>query len=153
MIEITKSIEWNMGHRVPFHKNKCRSPHGHRYKLELTLGGDISQEKGTSQEGMLYDFGDIKRILSEKIYKVVDHAFMACKDDELMAPLALGPGKDLNFILVPFIPTVENIVAWCYQLLQDAFPPTLKIVRLRLFETPTSWADFYPQKLFIEQQG
>lgn len=146
MIEITKSIEWNMGHRVPFHKNKCRSPHGHRYKLELTLGGDISQEKGASQEGMLYDFGDIKKILSQRIYKVVDHAFMAFKDDELIAPLAHGPGKDLNFILVPFIPTVENIVSWCYDLLQDAFPENLKIVRLRLFETPTSWADFYPSK-------
>jgi 6-pyruvoyltetrahydropterin/6-carboxytetrahydropterin synthase len=77
MLEITKAIEWDMGHRVPNHKHKCRNPHGHRYRLEMTVAGEVSVEKGTSQEGMVHDFGDIKNHLLEKIYSKLDHCFLA----------------------------------------------------------------------------
>jgi 6-pyruvoyltetrahydropterin/6-carboxytetrahydropterin synthase len=41
MTEVTKIVEWDMGHRVPNHKSKCRNPHGHRYRLEVTIGGPL----------------------------------------------------------------------------------------------------------------
>ena len=66
MIEITKVIEWDMGHRIPRHNGMCRTPHGHRYRLEVTITSDNLGDKGTSQEGMVLDFKDIKRTITEK---------------------------------------------------------------------------------------
>lgn len=141
MLEITKAIEWDMGHRVPNHNGKCRNPHGHRYRLEMTVSGRISEEKGSSLEGMVHDFGDIKQHLHEKIYVQLDHCFLATEEDPIFAPLAKEE-PDLKIFLVPFVPTAENIVVWCYQRLSENFPAHLKIVRLRLFETPTSYAEY-----------
>ncbi len=142
MIQITKIIEWDMGHRVPQHRHKCRNPHGHRYKLELTLSGPVSCVKGSSQEGMICDFGDIKTLMLESIHQKLDHCFMASEDDPIFSDLAQGKGQDLNILLVPFVPTAENIVLWCYERLHPILPTNLSIVRLRLFETPSSYAEY-----------
>lgn len=145
MIEITKSIEWDMGHRIPNHKSKCRNPHGHRYKLEVTLAGPVSTERGASHEGMVYDFGDIKQHLMDKVHAQLDHCFLASEEDLVFAPLAKNESLGLKIILVPFVPTAENILLWCYQLLMQDYPATVPIVRLRLFETPSSYVEYIPQ--------
>jgi 6-pyruvoyltetrahydropterin/6-carboxytetrahydropterin synthase len=144
MLKITKAIEWDMGHRVPNHKHKCRNPHGHRYRLEMTVLGQVSEEKGSSQEGMVHDFGDIKQHLHDKVYNILDHCFLASEEDAIFAPLAHDKALDLKIVLVPFIPTAENILVWCYERLIQDFPQHLSIVRLRLFETPTSFAEYRP---------
>ncbi len=141
MLEITKIIEWDMGHRVPNHKHKCRHPHGHRYRLEMTVAGPVSEIKGSSDEGMVCDFGDIKDHMLNKIYSKLDHCFLASEEDPVFKPLAHDKSLDLNIVLVPFVPTAENILVWCQQRLLENFPSHLKLVRLRLFETPTSYAE------------
>ena len=139
-MEVTKTIEWDMGHRVPNHKNKCRNPHGHRYRLTLSLKGLIKQEPGTSDEGMVLDFSDVKALMRQHIENKLDHSFMIHEGDSLMANLA-NEHPELGFIKVPFIPTAENITTWCYQQLLPHIPPGIEISRLRLYETPNSWAE------------
>ena len=73
---ITKEIGIDMGHRVPNHKSKCRNPHGHRYTLEVTITAPLIDTDGASDEGMIFDFGDIKKHMMEKIHDVLDHGFM-----------------------------------------------------------------------------
>ena len=77
MVSVTKVIEWDMGHRVPNHKHKCANPHGHRYRLELTVTGLVSEQKGSSSEGMVVDFSDIKKAMMDRIHEPLDHCFMA----------------------------------------------------------------------------
>ena len=144
MLEITKAIEWDMGHRIPNHKSKCRNPHGHRYRLEVTVAGPVSKEKGASHEGMVHDFGDIKEHLMSKVHALLDHCFLASEEDGIFAPLAQNEALGLKIILVPFIPTAENILIWCYKLLTQDYPAQVPMVRLRLFETPTSFVEFVP---------
>ena len=55
---ITKCLEIDMGHRVPNHKSKCATPHGHRYKIEVGVDDKVIDTKGVSDEGMVIDFGD-----------------------------------------------------------------------------------------------
>ena len=147
MVEVTKMVEWDMGHRVPNHKSKCRNPHGHRYRLEVTVGGPIIDDAGTSSEGMVIDFSDIKAVITEKIHDVLDHGFMLYEGDTIMNRLLNeeANGKEnCEFIVitVPFIPTAENIVRWCHEQIKDHLPEGTKATRLRLFETPNSWADY-----------
>jgi 6-pyruvoyltetrahydropterin/6-carboxytetrahydropterin synthase len=145
MIEVTKVIEWDMGHRVPNHKSKCRNPHGHRYRLELTVGGDLEAAAGNSSEGMVFDFGDIKKLMTQHVHDVIDHGFMIYEGDTIMRSFFSNCHDDEFCVLVvPFIPTAENISAWCYRQLRPHFPDSIEIVNVRVFETPNSWADYKP---------
>ena len=145
MLELTKTIEWDMGHRIPNHLGKCKFPHGHRYRLEVTIRGQVSTLKNTSSEGMIYDLSNFKHLLCQKIQDSLDHRFMIYKDDKLLKDLFSDPlKKELNLLFVPFIPTAENIVFWCYQQIKDAFNTTITISRCRLFESPNSFVDFIP---------
>lgn len=145
MIEITKIIEFDMGHRVPNHKSKCRNPHGHRYRMELTVRGRLVAQNGASSEGMIIDFADVKRHMMERVHDVVDHGFMVYEKDQVMRQFFDGNAdRDFRFIVVPFVPTAENISQWCYEQLAPCFPPDIDIVRVRIYESPNSWADYCP---------
>ena len=43
---IRRYVETDTGHRVPNHKSKCRHFHGHRYRFEAEIEGDVVTEKG-----------------------------------------------------------------------------------------------------------
>lgn len=140
---ITKTIEWDMGHRIPNHKSKCKNPHGHRYKLEVYLKGDLIEKNGKSDEGMVMDFSDIKIILSEEVKRICDHAFMIYKKDKKMLDF-FNKNDDFKYIVVPFIPTAECIAKWIYEKLEkrfvDKYKTGLILDSVRLWETPTSAA-------------
>ena len=76
-----------MGHRIPNHDGKCKFPHGHRYRLETTIRGQVSTLKNTSSEGMIYDLSKLKLILRQKIQDRLDHRFMIYKEDKLLKNL------------------------------------------------------------------
>lgn len=133
-----------MGHRVPNHQGKCRNPHGHRYRLEMTVHGDICTEQGSGKEGMVLDFGEIKSLLTTKIHDALDHRFMVSRSDCLLQALPEAMLKDMDFFVVDFIPTAENIIIWCYKQLRNSLPAGAELAALRLYETPNSWADYRP---------
>lgn len=142
-MKITKILERDMGHRVPNHESKCRNLHGHRYKAEITLEGDVIGEKGVSSEGMVIDFSHIKRIAGGFIDEVLDHGYM-CQEGDVVGDVVEAQGWKLQ--RVPFVPTAENIVAWLFDKLQPTFEDTygtkLQLASIRLYETPTSYVDY-----------
>ena len=142
MLEITRIIEWDMGHRIPFHKNQCSMLHGHRYRLEVTLKGPVIDEKQTSNEGMVFDFGDLKGIMKKKIHDYLDHKTLLYKNDLLIKSWPSEKLLRFGIKTVDFIPTAENIVSWCYRELEHAFPEPIKISSCRLYETPNNWVDY-----------
>jgi len=142
-MKIAKQIEWDMGHRVTHHRSKCRNLHGHRYKAEICLEGDLVELKGVSEEGMVIDFGDIKKIAMKHIHNVLDHGFMLWEKDNLLVNFFMK-NRDLKHIIVPFVPTSENIAAWIFVNLdkkfKDRFKTGLKLHSVKLWETPNSMA-------------
>ena len=87
---IRRWVETDTGHRVPNHNSKCRHMHGHRYRWEAELEGDVVAKKGVSEEGMLMDFSDVSSILNTVIHDVVDHAFLVSKRSEAKKPFLYG---------------------------------------------------------------
>ena len=61
-MKIGKVIQWDMGHRVLNHRSICKGLHGHRYKAEICVEGKLIEKSGVSEEGMVIDFSDIKKI-------------------------------------------------------------------------------------------
>lgn len=142
--EITRHLEFDAGHRIPNHHGQCRHLHGHRYQIEVTLRGELSQVTGSPHEGMIMDFGDIKQILQEIIIDPWDHSFFVANSDEIMINfLKTIPGHKTT--LIKDIPTAENLARYAFDLLaprlNSQFQGKIKLKQLRLFETPNCWAD------------
>ncbi len=140
-MKISRIIEWDMGHRITNHKSKCRNLHGHRYKAEICLEGNLITKSGDSYEGMVLDFGDMKTIANEKIDKELDHSFMIWESDEVLVKF-FQENEDLKHTIVPFTPTAENIAAWLYEILSESFRESygdrLRLDYIKLWETPNS---------------
>jgi len=144
MLTITKRLEFDAGHRIPQHKSQCRNLHGHRYALEITLEGEPVDDPGSSDHGMLMDFTDVKTIAKEHLVDLWDHAFLVHDGDTLILDLlAKIPGH--KTVVLDRVPTAENLVAVAFEILEPLYTARfghhLTLKKLRLYETPTSWAD------------
>jgi 6-pyruvoyltetrahydropterin/6-carboxytetrahydropterin synthase len=145
MLTITKRLEFDAGHRIPQHKSQCRNLHGHRYALEITLQGEPVDDPTSSDHGMLMDFSDVKAIAKEHLVDKWDHAFIVFEDDTLIRDLLEKiPGH--KTVVVDRVPTAENLVAIAFETLEplytERFGNHLRLQRMRLYETPTGWADY-----------
>jgi 6-pyruvoyltetrahydropterin/6-carboxytetrahydropterin synthase len=143
-MQITTRLEFDAGHRIPFHKSQCRSLHGHRYAIEITLSGDIIQQEGVSENGMVMDFSDVKAIARRSVVDVWDHAFLVYRDDKTVLDF-LNTLPEHKTVVMQSVPTAENMAAEAFRILQaqyrDTYGNHLKLERVRLYETPNSWAD------------
>lgn len=150
VVAITRKIEFDAGHRIPYHESKCRNIHGHRYVLEATVIGSVTEEHN-SQHGMVVDFGNLKQILMELIGDRWDHAFLVWGGDAMMleALAAFPSGKDGHkTVMLNDVPTVENLVRYAGLKLRDYLVKnnsTFKVQNVRLYETPNCWADWSPE--------
>ena len=142
-MKIGKVIQWDMGHRVLNHRSVCKGLHGHRYKAEICVEGDLVEKKDASEEGMVIDFADIKKTAQKFIQEELDHAFMVWeKDIELLEFFQNSKGH--KPVIVPFTPTAENVAAYIFNELKDKFTDVFKtglhLQSVKLWETPSSYA-------------
>ena len=118
--------------------------HGHRYRWEVELEGEVVTQGGSSDEGMLMDFSDVSEILNRHIHDLVDHAFIVyAGDNEAIAALSqLDDGH--RTLVVPFVPTAENLAKWAYEQVEPhiktSYGNSLRLYAFHVRETPKSWA-------------
>lgn len=143
---ITRRIEFDAAHRIPEHTSKCRNLHGHRYVLEATISGLIHRD------GMVVDFGILKTIMQAEVGNQFDHALLAYSGDELIERIRPLLPDWHKTILLPFVPSVENLVVECFSRIEKALPKEAQMHRVRLYETPNCYADVYGES-FHENQG
>lgn len=137
---ITKYIEIDMGHRIPNHKSKCRNLHGHRYRIEVCVSGDVIDLDGQSDEGMVIDFSDVKNALM-KIDELYDHSCVVYHADEYIGLFEAMKDDDLKINIVGFIPTAENLAQHWYYFLKNLLEDNrIKVEWVKVYETPTSTA-------------
>jgi len=141
---ITRRLEFDAGHRIPNHTSQCRHLHGHRYAIEITLSGDIITDEGQSEQGMVMDFSDVKRIANEKLVDAWDHAFLVYRGDRVVSDF-LASLPEHKTVILDAIPTAENLAQIAFGILDPAYRDTygnhLRLERVRLYETPNNWAD------------
>jgi len=137
LVTATLKYEWDMGHRLPDHKGKCRRLHGHRYVAHIDLTGPV-QLKGPSA-GMVVDFYDVKQAV-EKVLGEWDHRTMLHEDDTIIWD-ATDPDveREYGIFRVPVIPTVENMCLLAISALRVV--EGVKVTRIRIYETPNCWAE------------
>ncbi|HSE50090.1 MAG TPA: 6-carboxytetrahydropterin synthase QueD [Terriglobales bacterium] len=70
MFEVTVERSFAAGHYLRNYKGKCENPHGHNYKIRVTLAGER-----LDHAGLLVDFKDLKDVMKETIERL-DHQMM-----------------------------------------------------------------------------
>ncbi len=143
-MHITRRLEFDAGHRIPNHNSQCKHLHGHRYAIEITLSGDIITTAGVSDEGMVMDFSDVKRIAKEQLVDEWDHAFLVYRGDTVVLDF-LQTLAGHKTVVLDVIPTAENLALFAFKRLNSAYHDTfgnhLRQERVRLYETPNNWAE------------
>lgn len=142
---ITKTIEIDMGHRVPNHASKCKNPHGHRYVIEVGVDDKVITTVGASDEGMVIDFGTLKQMMMDVIDAGFDHGFVLSENDPYAALFRELWKDKLRVIYVPFIPTAENLAKHWFELLVNRLAEKeIKLRYVKVWETPSSTALYQP---------
>ena len=144
MITVTRRLEFDAGHRIPDHKSQCRNLHGHRYVLEITLRGEVIEQDGVSDNGMIMDFSDIKSLAKSALVDVWDHAFLVYEKDGAVREF-LDSLPEHKTVVLKRVPTVENLAREAFDILAAVFDSrygrSLRLARLVLYETPNCWAE------------
>ncbi len=141
-IRVTKRFHFEMAHALYEYDGLCRNIHGHSYNLEVTLIGELKKQPGHPKDGMVLDFGELKKIVNSKIVKRYDHALMV---NSLFpkSQIELLKQTTERIIIVDFQPTSENIVIDISKILQQHLPSGVSLFSIRLFETVTSFAEWF----------
>jgi 6-pyruvoyltetrahydropterin/6-carboxytetrahydropterin synthase len=92
MYEVTVEDSFAAGHYLRHYKGKCENPHGHNYKVRVTLAGEV-----LDRAGLLVDFKDLRDVMKQVIERL-DHQMI---ND-------LEPFTTLN-------PSAENLAKYFYE--------------------------------------
>lgn len=115
---LTKEFKFEAAHTLPNHDGKCARPHGHSYRVVLSIEGEVKPADGSPEEGMVMDFSNVKEAW-KAIESTLDH-------------------QDLNVTIGPDVgpTTAENIAAWIFGALLHWLGDAL--IAVTVFETTSS---------------
>lgn len=142
IIRVTKEFGFEMAHALVDYDGPCRNVHGHSYRLFVTISGQPSDKKGDPKNGMVIDFGDLKRIVKKNIVDIFDHTVLISGTDSSERIEALRKAFG-NLMVSDYQPTCENLVADIAARIKPLLPPEITLFSVRLFETATSYAEWY----------
>jgi 6-pyruvoyltetrahydropterin/6-carboxytetrahydropterin synthase len=147
---VCKSFHVESGHMLSKHPGLCRFPHGHSRRIDVVLASDR-----LDKSEMVCDFKTLKLAVSAFIERF-DHAMAVNSNDPLLPQL-----KSVDERVVVFDnadPTTELLAKFIYDHLATelasgktytderghkyTFAPGVKLERVRVTETATSWAEY-----------
>ena len=142
IIRITKEFHFEMAHALWNYDGKCKNIHGHSYKLFVTIIGKPINNVNNPKNGMVMDFGELKKIVNENIIETHDHALVLNGN----SPHKNIFKNDVVFELLQLKneqPTCENMVIEFAEILKTKLPKSVKLFSVRLYETATSFAEWF----------
>lgn len=144
IIRLTKEFSFEAAHALGGYDGPCREIHGHSYRLFVTIKGTPSTDPMNPKQGMVMDFGVLKKIVNEEIISRFDHALVlrTTADEGLRRVLA---EQFDNVVTVEYQPTCENMLDDFAHRLMKRLPEGVTLHSLRLHETASSYAEWYAE--------
>lgn len=143
-IRITKVFRFEMAHALWNYEGKCKNIHGHSYVLDVTLSGIPKNEAGHPDDGMIMDFGKLKKLIKRAVIDHVDHAFLINAQDTCLDQLINSQTLPFdNIKKVPFQPTSENLIHYFAEMIRELLPEDVSLYSLKLQETDTSYVEWF----------
>lgn len=141
-MEVTKVLQTETGHRLTNYSGKCAHLHGHSYRWEVTVEGRAENN------GMVIDFKQLKQLM-EEVIGPLDHALVLHDNDPMFDIIGedgfrqlvtATDGNNARLLIVPFNPTVENLVRWKFNQLRALMPEDVNLNEIVCWETVNSYA-------------
>ncbi|MFZ3213382.1 MAG: 6-carboxytetrahydropterin synthase QueD [Terriglobales bacterium] len=124
MFQVTVEDTFAAGHYLRNYRGKCENPHGHNYKVRVTLYGEE-----LDRAGLLLDFKDLKDVMRDTMDRL-DHQMI---ND-------LEPFTVLN-------PSAENLAKYFYdqtqEKLRSATNGRVRVKDVTVWETDTTTATYF----------
>jgi 6-pyruvoyltetrahydropterin/6-carboxytetrahydropterin synthase len=124
MYEVTVEAGFSSGHYLRNYHGRCENPHGHNYKVRVTLAG--SELDAT---GLLLDFKMLKQVMRPVIDRI-DHQMLN----------EIEPFTEIN-------PSAENIARFFYdetnKQLREMTGGRVYVKDCTIYETDTTTATYY----------
>lgn len=124
MYEVSVEDTFAAGHALRGYRGKCENPHGHNYKVRVTLAGE-----SLDNTGLLLDFRELKNLMNSVIDRL-DHQML--NDIE--------PFNQLN-------PSAENMAKYFYDEISSRLCQStagrVRVRQIKLWETDTTTATYY----------
>ena len=113
---ITQAFTFEAAHRLPNvpETHRCRRLHGHSYRVELRLAGEVD-----AFTGFVADFFDVEKVFQPLLERLDHHL--------------------LNEIEGLENPTAEHIALWIFRRVK---PELAQLEAVRVYETPMCWAEY-----------
>ena len=124
-ITVCKTFKFEAAHQLPYHDGKCAHEHGHSYRVEVCVRGEIQPDQNDNPEsGMVIDFAIIK---------------------EKWGVLDTQTGLDhrsLNYFM--HNPTAERLCEFLVHEFSDRLKthPKVELVKMRVYETDDCYAEW-----------
>jgi len=119
---VVKEFTFDAAHHLHAYEGKCKNMHGHLYRVQFGVVGI------PNPIGIVIDFGDIKKIWKEHLEPRLDHRY-------------------LNESLPNMNTSAENLVYWIYKEMEKHLPKNVLLEFVRLYETPTCYAEIHQKSL------
>ncbi len=143
-IRLTKEFSFEAAHALGGYDGPCREIHGHSYRLFVTIKGRPSTDPQDPKQGMVMDFGVLKKIVNEEIISQLDHALVLRSTADEGLRRLLSEQFD-NLILVDYQPTCENMLEDFARRIMARLPEGVTLHSLRLHETASSYAEWFAE--------
>lgn len=141
-VRVTKKFTFEMAHALWNYDGVCKNIHGHSYILFVTVIGEPIANNTNVKNGMVIDFGDLKKIVKSEIVDPFDHSVVLNKNYPMLENFNV-PEMFERHHYVDYQPTCENMVVDFAKRLIPSLPKGISLYSVRLFETATSYADWY----------
>ena len=124
MFQVTVEDTFAAGHYLRNYRGKCENPHGHNYKVRVTLYGEE-----LDRAGLLLDFKDLKDVMRDTVDRL---------DRQMINDLE--PFTVLN-------PSAENLAKYFYDQtqakLRAATNGRVRVKDVTVWETDTTTATYF----------
>ena len=148
---VCKAFEIESGHMLSKHPSRCRYPHGHSRRVEVVVSSEA-----LDGHDMVCDFKAIKLTIEAYLDRL-DHAMLINRADPAL-PALRESGVGERLIELDEDPTTEVLARLIYEHVgarmmspepvtdrgevEYRFPPGIRLERVRVSETSTSWAEY-----------
>ena len=132
MYQVTCEIDFCYGHRLLDYDGKCKHLHGHNGRAVVTI-----ESAELDARGMVFDFSEVKRVVSQWIDTTLDHRLILNRHDPVVAKLE-ELGEPMH--LIDTNPTAENIAKLIFDFTTTHGYP---VVEVQLWETPRCFATYH----------
>ena len=123
MYQVTVEDSFAAGHFLRNYRGKCENPHGHNYKVRITLQGEQ-----LDKAGLLLDFKELKRVMKPVIERL-DHQMIN----------EVEPFTTIN-------PSAENLAKYFFDQtnrgLADTTGGRVSVKDVTIYETDTTTATY-----------